>query len=118
MKYNYKYGDGGVVDETSAEFKALGDGIKAKKKESVESQMRYNYQYGDGECYCHVFCISRSPYSPQTTDPMITCLQVELLTKQVRSLRPSVTVSRQRRRNLLVSRFFLHQRPSLLIPRI
>ncbi len=35
MRYNYQYGDGGVVDETSAEFKALGDTIKAKKKESV-----------------------------------------------------------------------------------
>ena len=35
MQYNYSYGDGGIVDKTSAEFKALGDNIKAKKKESV-----------------------------------------------------------------------------------
>ena len=35
MKYNYNYGDGGVVDQTSAEFKALGDKVKAAKKESV-----------------------------------------------------------------------------------
>ena len=35
MKYNYQHGDGGVVDETSAEFKAMGDNVKAKKKESV-----------------------------------------------------------------------------------
>ena len=35
MSYNYQYGDGGVVDETSAEFKAMGDGFKAAKKESV-----------------------------------------------------------------------------------
>ena len=48
MKYNYNYGDGGIVDQTSAEFKALGDNIKAKKKESVETAMKYNYNYGDG----------------------------------------------------------------------
>ena len=48
MKYNYNYGDGGIVDKTSAEFKALGDNIKAKKKESVETAMKYNYNYGDG----------------------------------------------------------------------
>ena len=48
MQYNYSYGDGGVVDQTSAEFKALGDNIKAKKKESVETAMKYNYNYGDG----------------------------------------------------------------------
>ena len=48
MKYNYQYGDGGVVDETSAEFKALGDNVKAAKAESKEAAMNYNYQYGDG----------------------------------------------------------------------
>ena len=48
MKYNYNYGDGGIVDETSAEFKAQSDAVKAKKKESVEIAMQYNYNYGDG----------------------------------------------------------------------
>ena len=35
MQYNYNYGDGGVVDETSAEFKQMGEDRKAAKKESV-----------------------------------------------------------------------------------
>ena len=48
MKYNYNYGDGGIVDETSAEFKALGEKVKAAKKESIETAMQYNYNYGDG----------------------------------------------------------------------
>ena len=34
MKYNYKYGDGSVVDKTSMEFKARSDEVKAKKKEA------------------------------------------------------------------------------------
>ena len=41
--YNYQYG--GVVDETSAEFKAMGNGAKAAKKESQEAAKRYNYKY-------------------------------------------------------------------------
>ena len=48
MQYNYSYGDGGIVDKTSAEFKAQSDAVKAKKKESVEIAMQYNYNYGDG----------------------------------------------------------------------
>ena len=35
MKYNYNYGDGGIVDETSAEFKRLQEERKALKKDSV-----------------------------------------------------------------------------------
>ena len=35
MRYNYKYGDGSVVDETSANFKKMGEDRKAKKKESI-----------------------------------------------------------------------------------
>ena len=41
--YNYQYG--GVVDEISAEFKAMGNGAKAAKKESQEAAKRYNYKY-------------------------------------------------------------------------
>ena len=48
MMYNYQYGDGGVVDETVSEFKAMGDNVKAAAKESKETAMMYNYQYGDG----------------------------------------------------------------------
>ena len=48
MQYNYTYGDGGVVDKTSAEFLANQNAIKAKKKESIETAMQYNYTYGDG----------------------------------------------------------------------
>jgi len=43
-KYNYNYGDGGVVDETSAAFKAMGDDNKAAKKEVKESAKGYNYK--------------------------------------------------------------------------
>lgn len=35
MQYNYNYGDGGVVDETSANFKNLSDERKALKKDAV-----------------------------------------------------------------------------------
>ena len=35
MRYNYNYGDGGIVDETSAEFKRLQEERKALKKDSV-----------------------------------------------------------------------------------
>ena len=48
MQYNYNYGDGGVVDQTSAEFLANQNAVKAAKKESVETAMKYNYNYGDG----------------------------------------------------------------------
>ena len=41
--YQYQYG--GVVDETSAEFKAVGNDIKAAKKEAQEAAKRYNYKY-------------------------------------------------------------------------
>ena len=48
MQYNYNYGDGGAVDETTAEFKALGEDRKAAARESKETAMQYNYNYGDG----------------------------------------------------------------------
>ena len=35
MQYNYNYGDGGKLDQQTAELKAAGDDIKAKKMESV-----------------------------------------------------------------------------------
>lgn len=37
-KYNYSYGDGGVVDESSAEFRAMGNNDKAAKKCAKEDQ--------------------------------------------------------------------------------
>ena len=48
MMYNYNYGDGGVVDETVAEFKDMGEATKAAARESKETAMMYNYNYGDG----------------------------------------------------------------------
>eukprot|EP00581_Thalassiosira_minuscula_P007709 CAMPEP_0183710704 /NCGR_PEP_ID=MMETSP0737-20130205/6370_1 /TAXON_ID=385413 /ORGANISM="Thalassiosira miniscula, Strain CCMP1093" /LENGTH=2090 /DNA_ID=CAMNT_0025939029 /DNA_START=109 /DNA_END=6381 /DNA_ORIENTATION=- len=42
-QYNYSYGDGGAVDEMSAEFKAMGNEQKAAKKEAKESAKTYNY---------------------------------------------------------------------------
>ena len=35
MKYNYKYGDGSVVDKSSEDFKRNSDDRRPKKKESV-----------------------------------------------------------------------------------
>ena len=42
MKYNYQYGDSGVVDETSAEFKAMDDNVRTAKTEWKETAMQYN----------------------------------------------------------------------------
>ena len=47
-RYDYKYGDGGIVDSMNAEVKAMGDTNKAAKVEAKESAMQYNYNYGDG----------------------------------------------------------------------
>ena len=44
-QYNYNYGDGGVLDQTSAEFKTMSDSMKAAKKEAVETAKKYNYRY-------------------------------------------------------------------------
>ena len=35
MQYNYNYGDGGKLDQQTADFKAMSDDTNAKKKESV-----------------------------------------------------------------------------------
>ena len=40
MMYNYKYGDGSVVDESSANFKKMGEDRKMAKKESVGQSFR------------------------------------------------------------------------------
>ena len=44
-QYNYNYGDGGIVEETQAEFKTMGNNIKAAKQDAVETAKKYNYQY-------------------------------------------------------------------------
>ena len=41
MQYNYNYGDGGKLDQQTADFKAMGDDTNAKKKESVGKQYLY-----------------------------------------------------------------------------
>ena len=47
-QYNYNYGDGGIVEETQAEFKTMGNNIKAAKQDAVETAKKYNYQYTGG----------------------------------------------------------------------
>ena len=44
-QYNYNYGDGGIVEETQAEFKTMGNNIKAAKQEAVDTAKKYNYHY-------------------------------------------------------------------------
>ena len=34
MQYNYNYGDGGIVDEQTAEFAQMQDGFKQANKDS------------------------------------------------------------------------------------
>jgi hypothetical protein len=43
-QYNYNYGDGGAVEKTSANLKAMGDQNKAAMKDVKETAKRYNYR--------------------------------------------------------------------------
>ncbi|KAL9186685.1 hypothetical protein ACHAXT_005923 [Thalassiosira profunda] len=45
MRYSYNYGDGGVVDKTQSDVKAMGDNRKAAQRESKDAASRYDYRY-------------------------------------------------------------------------
>ncbi len=45
MRYNYNYGDGGVVDKTQSDVKAMCDNRKAAQRESKDAASRYDYRY-------------------------------------------------------------------------
>ena len=43
MQYNYNYGDGGIVDEQTAEFAQMQDGFKQANKDSKGETWRVSF---------------------------------------------------------------------------